>query len=181
MEVRANSFFIIANCLLFGKLNTYVIRNETISVNIMKKMKFIFGLMISCALATTLKAQDATPSEVIDLPDDLEIVLRNYETHWRNFDAQGLASLFTTDGFVMSPAKPPVRGKDAITKKYEGSGGPLFLSAYAYAVEGDIAYIIGGYRGNENGADTGKFTLTLKKEGDKWLIFSDMDNGNIGY
>jgi len=141
-------------------------------------MRFIFSVFFSCILVFNLQAQD-TQFETVELPQDLAKVLRNYEMYWTSFDAPGLASLFTADGFVMSPGKPAVRGRAAITEMYRGSGGPLFLSAYAYEIDGDIAYIIGGYKGNADGPDTGKFTLTLKKENNKWLIFSDMDNGNI--
>jgi hypothetical protein len=64
-------------------------------------------------------------------------------------------------------------------KQYTGSGGPLFLRAFAYATEGKTGYILGGYTNRQGAADIGKFTLTLSKGADgRWLIFSDMDNGN---
>ena len=46
-------------------------------------------------------------------------------------------------------------------------------------MEGSVGYIIGGYTRNSGDPDIGKFTLTLKKDPDgRWLIMSDMDNGN---
>ena len=40
-------------------------------------------------------------------------------------------------------------------------------------------YIIGGFAQRKGDSDTGKFTLTLRKAADaRWLIISDMDNGN---
>ena len=72
-----------------------------------------------------------------------------------------------------------VRGKAAIEEAYRGSGGgPLALRAVAFATEGSVGYIIGAYATNPGEPDRGKFTLTLKREAGKWLIFSDMDNGN---
>ena len=66
-----------------------------------------------------------------------------------------------------------------IEKAYAGSGGPLVLRALAFATEGPIGYIIGGFPRKAGESDVGKFTLTLKKDaGGRWLIMSDMDNGN---
>ncbi|HET8646890.1 MAG TPA: DUF4440 domain-containing protein, partial [Vicinamibacteria bacterium] len=88
-------------------------------------------------------------------------------------------ALFTDDGFVLASGGPAVRGRAAIEKHYTGQGGPLALRAFAYASEGASGYIIGGYGRARNEPDTGKFTLTLRRgEGGRWLIVSDMDNGN---
>ena len=128
------------------------------------------------ALAASL-AWSQEPS--ITLPPDLARVLRDYETAWRAKDASALARLFAEDGFVLSPGNPMVRGRAAIEKAYHGAGGPLFLRAVAYAAEGSIGYIIGGYTHRSGTPDTGKFTLTLRKDGSgRWLIASDMDNGS---
>lgn len=142
-------------------------------------MKKAFILLLFCCFNTLSFAQDQ-PAKV-DLPEALDRVLKDYEKHWSNFDAESLAQLFTKDGFILRPNRPATRGQEAIAKAYQGSGGPLFLTAYAYEQSGDIAYIIGGYKGNAGGPDTGKFTLTLKMEKGEWKIFSDMDNGNIRY
>lgn len=114
----------------------------------------------------------------VELPAELDRVLRDYEVAWRARDAAALAELFAEDGFVLPNGRPPVRGRDAIRGFYEGHGGPLHLRALAYAMNGDVAYIIGGYRGQPEGADGGKFTLTLRRETERWLIFSDMDSSN---
>jgi hypothetical protein len=72
-----------------------------------------------------------------------------------------------------------VHGRSAILELYEGQGGPLFLHAVAYATEDKVGYIIGTFRHQPDGPETGKFTLTLTKNGSgEWLILSDMDNGN---
>ena len=142
-------------------------------------MKKAWILLLFCCLTTPSFAQDQPAN--VDLPAALDRVLRDYEKHWTNFDAEALAGLFTEDGFILRPNRPATRGQEAITKAYQGSGGPLFLTAYAFEQSGDIAYIIGGYKGNAEGPDTGKFTLTLKNVEGKWMIFSDMDNGNMRY
>jgi ketosteroid isomerase-like protein len=130
---------------------------------------------------TALRAQatsDALPPSV-DLPPELARVLRAYEAAWSQKDALALARLFTEDGYVMANGSVPVTGRAAIERHYTGSGGPLFLRAFAYAAEGSVGYILGGFTGQQGAPDAGKFTLTLRKGADgRWLIVSDMDSPN---
>ena len=115
----------------------------------------------------------------VALPPDLARVLTDYEAAWSSRDAAALSRLFAEDGFVLAGGRPPVRGRAAIAKHYAGKGGPLALRALAYDAQGTVGYIIGGYAGQAGGADDGKFTLTLRKNSEgRWLIMSDMDNGN---
>ncbi|HDS1138891.1 TPA: nuclear transport factor 2 family protein [Stenotrophomonas maltophilia] len=125
-------------------------------------------------------APAAAPLPDVPLPPALDRVLRDYEQAWRTGDARALAGLFAEEGFILQSNRPPVRGRSAIEAAYDGQGGsPLRLRALAYSVAGNTGYIIGAYRYGNNVGDTGKFTLTLKREGDgPWMIFSDMDNGN---
>jgi ketosteroid isomerase-like protein len=129
------------------------------------------------AVVMSLGAAESLPS--VELPPELARVLTYYETAWQNRDAAALAVLFTEDGFVLSSGRPPVRGRAAIEEHYTGKGGPLSLRALAFATEGAIGYIIGGFSRSAGEPDVGKFTLTLRKAaGGRWLIASDMDNGN---
>jgi len=139
------------------------------------------ALTLVSALATVAAPASAeeSPLPSVSLPPELARVLTDYEAAWRAKDAAALARLFAEDGFVLQRNKPPVRGRDAIEKAYAGAGGSLALRALAYAVEGPVGYIIGGYAARAGEPDDGKFTLTLKKAPTgKWLIMSDMDNGN---
>jgi ketosteroid isomerase-like protein len=130
--------------------------------------------------APPVPATAAEPLPSATLPSGLARVLTDYEKAWAAKDAAGLAALFTEDGFVLAGGTPPVRGRAAIEKHYTGKGGPLALRALAYTAEGATGYIIGAYGSAPGGPDTGKFTLTLRKRSDdgRWLIVSDMDNGN---
>jgi len=115
----------------------------------------------------------------VTLPPELDRVLRDYEAAWAAKDATRLAKLFAEDGYVLPGGSPPVKGRAAIEAYYTGHGGPLFLRAIAFATEGKVGYIIGGYTGAAGSPDEGKFTLTLRKGSDgRWLINSDMDNSN---
>jgi ketosteroid isomerase-like protein len=115
----------------------------------------------------------------VTLPASLARVLSDYEVAWQHRDANALADPFTEDGFVLSNGTPPVRGREQIARHYAGAGGPLVLRPLAFATDGSIGYIIGGFTRHKGDVDTGKFTLTLRRsfEG-RWLITSDMDNGN---
>ena len=115
----------------------------------------------------------------IPLATQLARVLTDYEAAWRAGDGAALARLFDEDGYVLPNGGPPVHGRAAIQKYYKGPGGPLVLHAFASAAEGSVGYILGGFSRKEGDPDVGKFTLTLRKGSDgRWLIVSDMDNGN---
>jgi ketosteroid isomerase-like protein len=135
------------------------------------------GIVLLALLLSSLTL--AAEPESVTLPPPLARVLTDYEAAWRSKDAAALAKLFVEDGFVLSSGGPAVRGREAIQKHYTGQGGPLFLRAFAYATDGSVGYVLGGYRGREDMPDEGKFTLTLRKGPDgTWGIVSDMDNTN---
>lgn len=118
----------------------------------------------------------------IKLAPELARVLTDYEAAWRAGDGAALARLFDEEGFALPNGEPPVRGRAAIQKYYKGPGSPLVLRPFASATEGAVGYILGGFSRQEGEPDVGKFTLTLRKGADgRWLIASDMDNGNRGH
>ena len=122
-------------------------------------------------------ADAALPS--VQLPPELDRVLRDYERAWQARDAAGLAAIFAEDGFVLSNGKPPVRGRAAIREAYKNAGGPLALRALAFSTEGSTGFIIGAFGQAAGGPDNGKFVLAIRKGPDgRWLIAADMDNGN---
>jgi ketosteroid isomerase-like protein len=139
--------------------------------------------ILSLVLALGPAAPAAAPPPAaqlpsVELPPELARVLTDYEAAWQKRDAAALAGLFAEDGFVLPSNRPPVRGRAAIEQYYRGHGGPLALRALAFAAEGSVGYVIGGYAGQAGAPDEGKFTLTLRKEGGRWMIVSDIDNGD---
>ena len=121
----------------------------------------------------------APPQPSVQLPPELARVLTDYETAWSSRDAKALALLFAEDGFVLPNGHAPVKGRAEVERYYTGQGGPLSLRAIAFAADGKVGYIIGGYTQSKGEPDVGKFTLTLRKGGNgRWLIVSDMDNSN---
>lgn len=140
------------------------------------------------AYAPTVRAQSAARSSAsaidtiptVSVPPAFDRVLRDYERAWRARDVSALVALFTEDGFVLQPGRPPARGRAALARVYEGQGGgALRLRALAYAQADTVGYIIGAYGYGDTPGDQGKFTLTLRRDGNgRWLIASDMDNGS---
>ena len=138
-------------------------------------------VIMTLLVATSAAGQQAAPAPEpsVSLPPELARVLTDYEAAWSKRDPAALAGLFAEDGFVLPSGRPPVRGRAAIQKHYTGHGGPLSLRAIAYATEGGVGYILGGYTDTAGKPDIGKFTLTLRKGSNgRWLIVSDMDNSN---
>jgi ketosteroid isomerase-like protein len=139
----------------------------------------VLSVLIPVAGFFTQEQPAAAQLPSVDLPPELARVLTHYEAAWGKRDAAALAQLFAEDGFVLPSGRMPVQGRAAVQKYYTGQGGPLSLRALAWATEGQVGYIIGGYAGKKGSPDDGKFTLTLRKGPDRrWLIVSDMDNSN---
>ena len=143
--------------------------------------KVLRALLMMTVSVTTAAGQQGESAVVpsVKLPAELARVLTDYEAAWQGRDAAALARLFAEDGFVLPNGGLPVRSRAAIQKYYTGAGGPLSLRAIAFAAEGSVGYIIGGYGPAPGQPDSGKFTLTLRKGPDgRWLIMSDMDSAN---
>jgi ketosteroid isomerase-like protein len=137
----------------------------------------VFLHLLTVFAQTVVAVEPIQPS--VSLPPKLAGVIADYESAWRGKDSAALARLFSEDGFVLSPGNPMVRGRKAIQRFYAGAGGPLSLRAVAFATEGNLGYIIGGFSPGFGLPDRGKFTLTLRRDpSGRWLIMSDMDNGN---
>lgn|SRR5262245_49961263 len=135
------------------------------------------GLLVLSAVSSGQERAAVPPS--VKLPPELARVLTDYEAGWRSGDGAALARLFDEDGFVLPNGDAPVQGRAAIQRYYKGPGNPLVLRAFSFATDGSVGYILGGFSKQEGQPDIGKFSLTLRKTGDgRWLIMSDMDNGN---
>jgi len=140
-----------------------------------------FALLTLAAAPTYAQTPAAPPSlPSITLPADLDRVLRGYERAWKNGDEDGLAALFTQDGFVPT-GQGWVRGREAIRATYQSSGGGLQLRALAFAVQDTVGYIVGAYGYGDSAPvpDRGKFVLALRRaRGGPWLIAADIDQSN---
>lgn len=116
--------------------------------------------------------------EPVELPQELERVLRDYEQAWQSGNAEALADQFTVDGLVRRDGRW-IRGRDSIRVAYENAGGPLRLRAVSYAVDDSVGYVVGQY-GYGAGGDVsyrGTFVLALRRSDEgSWLIAADLDH-----
>lgn len=113
----------------------------------------------------------------VDLPPELDRVLRDYEQHWRGGDADALTGLFTEDGFVARRGGW-IRGQENLREALQRTSSDLRLRAVAHAIDGTVGYIIGAYGYGEQAsvADRGLFILALRRNVDgHWLIAADLD------
>ncbi len=142
-------------------------------------MKLLILLLLVTVLPGGVTAQDGELGEAIPyvtLPAELDRVLRDYEERWEAGNGDGLADLFTEDGFVLSNQRRPARGRAAIRGRYDDPSGDLVLKALAYGAGSDVGYIVGLYAYGE-ALDQGKFLLALRRDArGRWLIAADMDN-----
>lgn len=115
------------------------------------------------------------PLPTVELPPELDRILREYEQHWRAGDAEALAALFTEDGFVARRGGW-IRGTEGLRESLEGTSSHLRLRAVAYEADNTVGYIIGAYRYGQESADRGMFILTLRRlQAGGWLITADLD------
>lgn len=132
------------------------------------------------AVAATSSFASAQQLPSVQLPPELDRVLRDYEKGWTANKPADVAALFTSDGMALPNGSPPAAGAAQITASYARSAGtPLFLRAIQYSMTADMAHIVGGFASEAGKPDGGKFLLVLKKGADgKWMIAADMDNMN---
>jgi len=149
-------------------------------MNTVPALVLVAGLAYVSTAADLVAPQavsDAGQPAPVTLPPALDRVLRDYESAWRDGDGPRLAALFTEDGFAMQSGSDTARGRDEIARRITRPGGALQLTGYAYAIEGRVGYIVGGYRYPESKGSGGRFVLALRMEpGGRWLIAADLDN-----
>ena len=127
--------------------------------------------------ARIIDEQSQVPS--VNLPPEIDRVLRDYERHWQAGDGAALSALFTEDGFIQRGG-PWIRGRDAIRTAYSQiARGELRLRAVGYAAADTVGYIVGAYRYGTSTTDGGKFVLALRRAPrGEWKIAADLDAAN---
>ncbi len=136
----------------------------------------VFGGVRGGLAAQSPGPASVAPQPSVELPDELDRVLRDYEAHWGAGNADALAELFVEEGLIVRGGW--IRGRDAIRQAYQTASGPLRLRAIEFAADGSVGYIVGayGYGDEQPVEDRGLFVLTLQRGASgRWLIVSDMD------
>ena len=114
-------------------------------------LRSVFGILIGILFAWAPlegRAQEPAPPSTtptvdsvasIELPPQLDRVLRDYERLWAANAMDSLAAIFAPDGFILQSRRQPVSGRAAIAAAYRGRGGPLYLRAFDYAMGDSVA------------------------------------------
>ena len=137
-------------------------------------------ILLAAILTLTLSAPALAHSPVtVNVPVEVDQLLKDYEKAWIAKDTVALAKLFTGDGMALPSGQMPAQGEEGIRKAYsQGGGTSLNLRAIAYGASGELAYVIGGWGGASDKPEFGKFVLVLRRVDGRWLIVADMDNSN---
>jgi predicted TIM-barrel fold metal-dependent hydrolase len=109
---------------------------------------------------------------VIQVPADLDRLLRAFENGWQASDNKlVLSSLFTADG-VLQWADDWVQGPAAIRVVLLGEGGGRRLRPQVFETNGPLGYVAGafGLVRDTTWVDQGRFVLTLRMVTDAWRI-----------
>lgn len=141
------------------------------------------ALIVLAAMVAAVRASAQTGAEwplpVVQLPAELDRVLRDYEAAWKAGDGAQLARVFTEDGIILPSGKLPERGTAAIAASHTRPGGDLQLVAFSWAVGDTVGYIVGGYRYPATTGPGGKYVVTLRKGRDRlWRIAADIENAS---
>jgi len=111
----------------------------------------------------------------------IEATVRQYVAASNQGDAEALADLYAADAMLLPPDHEPIRGRDAIGAFWrEGTDQGLEVTTLSVEVEGNIGYLVGRYNlpaTDEEPADSGKYVMCLKRQGDgSWKLTADIWN-----
>ena len=146
----------------------------------MTRLRSLVFILTLCITPSVFAQTEIVRQPSVDLPAELDRVLRDYEQAWEAGDGEALAALFTDKGHV--PIREGwVKGFEAIRNKYKNAGGDLQLRAIDFGYGEEVGFIVGAYGYGDEGSevDRGNFVLALRKTPKgKWLIVADLDKQN---
>jgi ketosteroid isomerase-like protein len=129
---------------------------------------------LAAALASPVHAQPGAaaplPTPEIALPTEIDRVLRDFERAWAAEDEAGIAALFTEDGYVGTFWGWAV-GRDTVRAMHRLAMEQIRIRAHAFAAGDSVGYVIGSFRFDESGRDTGNIIFLLRRAPDgRWMI-----------
>jgi len=140
----------------------------------MKMMTVALSLLLGTSLYAAPPSNDAAPA-IAKLNADFSAAATAG-------DAARVAAFYADDAFFMPPGTPALHGRDAIRAAWTallGAGkATLTLTTDTVIQSCDVATEVGRYTvaGVEN--DKGKYAVTWRKIGDRWLIAVDIFNSD---
>jgi uncharacterized protein (TIGR02246 family) len=121
-----------------------------------------------------------------DILDEIRSANQNFETNFAKGDAQGMASLYTSEGILLPPGAGIQKGTNAIRNFWQmvmdmGIKGAR-LETLEVEQEGETAIEMGQYElsGAEGQRmDQGKYIVIWKRQVGQWKLHKDIWNTNI--
>ena len=108
----------------------------------------------------------------VELPADIDRVIREWERLMRSPDPNGFVALFAEDALLSQPTGW-ARGRDAIANVARNSGtANVRVRAHQFAVADSIATVTGSLGDATTSRDIAKVTFTLRRGTGGWLITS---------
>ena len=144
-----------------------------------KTLSFVLVVLAMPVLAAQTAQQPTGTSGDID--SAIKAVADQYVKATLAGDAKAIASLYTEDAVEMPPNEPPIKGRAAIQQHYEklftmGKISGFTLNHLDTQSSGNIGYDVGTYNqrmtpaGGSEMAETGKYTVVLRRSGGEWKI-----------
>lgn len=133
----------------------------------------------------------ATATGETDIARDrqaLEQIDRRWEQAFNRGDAEGVAALYTDDGFLLAPNSQIARGRQSIQQQLQGfiDAGlkNIQFTTVDVGVSGDLAYEVGRYsldvhpQGAQQAVrDEGKYVIVARRQPDgTWKLAADIFN-----
>ena len=130
----------------------------------------------SCNQKATEKNPETKQTDISTLEKEIELRLREYESHLKNGDSIALGNMYMEDAEII----PSVVGRENITKVFGNMirGGTTGSSFKTTKLWGNEQLLVEDGRGtwsNTNGTvvGSGRYLLVWKKDDGKWKILRD--------
>jgi uncharacterized protein (TIGR02246 family) len=121
-----------------------------------RQMKKIFTtillVQLVAAVNLTASAADVTEAELMEAATELA---RQYDANYAAKDPAGMAALYATDGVLVSPAGPIIRGREALTAYY--------TKRFASGAKGHAIKVLEVHVQGNGGYGLAEFSVTAPK------------------
>ena len=132
-------------------------------------------LMISCKENSTENSLETQKTDLSILEKEIELRLREYETHLKNGDSIALGNMYTLDAEII----PSTIGRDNITKAFGSMIRDSVTGSFKTTnLWGNDELLVEQGKGNWYSGDgidvsSGSYLLVWKKEDGQWKILRD--------
>jgi len=112
----------------------------------------LLALVVGAIVAPALAAADVTESELMQAATELG---RQYDANYNNKNPAGLAALYASDGVLITPSGPIVRGREALRTYY--------ASRFAAGARGHAIKVVEVHVQGDGGYGLAQFSVTVPR------------------